>query len=151
MRSCKHQIQMWQCTHSGVVCAQICCFLPVESFKEGSSFAPADTVHNFFPLPPFCDVHCDYSIFQHRILLIFIPPLLVFGSLSASILKTLLLSPHFHPLSFPFLSFLYAGAPWGPLFFFQIRLSAFSLHVSRQGGEWERRGGGERGVEEYVH
>lgn len=58
-RSCKRQIQMRECTHCWFVCTQICSFLPMQSFK-GSSFEPAETVHNFVPLLPFCDVHCDY-------------------------------------------------------------------------------------------
>lgn len=95
------------------------------------------------------------TIFQHRILLIFIPPLLVFCSLSKPCLHseyppTHTLT-HSHPLSFPFLSFplLYPRSPWGLLFFFQIHLSALPPFMCpcREENEKKEGGGvGERGM-----
>lgn len=105
-----------------------------------------------FPLPTALSIMSNVTIFQHRTLLIFIPPVLVFCSLSTFILNTPI---HPHPsslLSIPFLSFLYPGIPMGtPVFLSNVLLCASSPRVSIQGAEREEKkkeggGVGARGI-----
>lgn len=90
---------------------------------------------NFLPIASLhCCIVSIVTIFQHRMLLIFIPPLLVFGSLSDSIPNTPLLPTlPSSLLSIPFLSL--CGIPMGtPVFLSNppLRFLPSCVHAGRR-------------------
>lgn len=90
---------------------------------------------NFLPVASLgCRIVSIVTLFQHRMLLIFIPPLLVFGSLSACILNTPLLPTlPSSLLPIPFLSL--CGIPMGtPVFLSNppLRFLPSCVHAGRR-------------------